>query len=74
VVTSNGGDVVKRSSSGQGQVRRLGQRMVDTIGQQSWLDRPSYRLEHALTLVFDPSRRFRRLHSLNHPAFGGVCL
>ena len=37
---------------GASQPRRWGQRMVDAVGRQNWLDRPSYRLEHALTIVF----------------------
>lgn len=48
--------------------------MVPTIGRQSWLDRPSYRVEHALTFVFAACGRHRErvsnfLHGtwLGHP-------
>ena len=33
-------------------MRWLGQRTVAAIGRQDWLDRPSYRLEHVLTIAF----------------------
>jgi nitrite reductase/ring-hydroxylating ferredoxin subunit/uncharacterized membrane protein len=33
-------------------VNGLGTRVLESLGRQQWLDRPSYRLEHALTLVF----------------------
>ena len=45
-----------------------------TLGQQAWLDRPSYRLEHALTFLFAALGRHRdrisnSLHGtwLGHP-------
>src|SRR6185312_11237358 len=38
--------------AGHSRVRWLGQRTVAAIGRQDWLDRPSYRLEHALTIAF----------------------
>jgi nitrite reductase/ring-hydroxylating ferredoxin subunit/uncharacterized membrane protein len=54
--------------------QRYGSRAIQTLGAQQWLDRPSYRLEHALTVVFAAfgSRRERvsnGLHGtwLGHP-------
>ena len=32
-------------------VRAVGDRVLSVLGQQSWLDRPGYRLEHALGFV-----------------------
>jgi uncharacterized membrane protein len=50
------------------------QTLLTTLGRQQWLDRPSYRLEHALTLVFAAFGRRREavsnaLHGtwLGHP-------
>lgn len=40
-------------------VRNAGLAVQTTIGQQKWLDRPSYRLEHALTFVFAAMGRYR---------------
>ena len=40
------------SNAADNSVREVGSRVVDTIGSQTWLDRPSYRLEHILTLAF----------------------
>ena len=33
-------------------VRAVGSRALSAVAQQEWLDRPSYRLEHVLTIVF----------------------
>lgn len=48
--------------------------MIDGVGRQEWLDRPSYRLEHGLTFVFAALGRHRErvtnaLHGtwLGHP-------
>lgn len=35
------------------EMQRLGPRLVAAIGRQEWLDRPSYRLEHVLTLLLN---------------------
>jgi len=50
------------------------QTLLTTLGRQQWLDRPSYRLEHALTLAFATLGRRREavsnaLHGtwLGHP-------
>ena len=55
-------------------VRNAGPAVLTTLGQQEWLDRPSYRLEHALTFVFAAMGRYRdrvgnALHGtwLGHP-------
>jgi len=54
--------------------QNLGPLAVTTLGRQQWLDRPSYRLEHALTLIFAAFGRRRELVSnalhgtwLGHP-------
>jgi nitrite reductase/ring-hydroxylating ferredoxin subunit/uncharacterized membrane protein len=44
--------MVERSRVVEDRVRDVGQQMLDMLGRQDWLDRPSYRLEHALTFVF----------------------
>lgn len=46
---------------------RIGSRVLAAIGRQEWLDRPSYRLEHLLTLVFNAlgSARDRLMNALN---------
>lgn len=45
----------------------IGSRVLAAIGRQEWLDRPSYRLEHVLTLVFNAlgSARDRVMNALN---------
>jgi nitrite reductase/ring-hydroxylating ferredoxin subunit/uncharacterized membrane protein len=55
-------------------IRNTGLRVRTTLGQQAWLDRPGYRLEHALTFVFAAMGRNRdrvsnTLHGtwLGHP-------
>ena len=55
-------------------VRDAGARFVETLARQTWLDRPSYRLEHALMFVFASFGRQRErvsnaLHGtwLGHP-------
>ena len=37
----------------------IGSRVLAAIGRQEWLDRPSYRLEHVLTLVVNALGRAR---------------
>jgi nitrite reductase/ring-hydroxylating ferredoxin subunit/uncharacterized membrane protein len=66
--------VVDELRSARESTRNLGPRAVTTLGRQQWLDRPSYRLEHALTLVFAAFGRRREsvsnaLHGtwLGHP-------
>src|SRR6476660_3604547 len=65
--------------SARERAQNLGPRAVTTLGRQQWLDRPSYRIEHALTLIFAAFGR-RREHVSNalhgtwlghplHPAF-----
>jgi nitrite reductase/ring-hydroxylating ferredoxin subunit/uncharacterized membrane protein len=54
--------------------RKFATRMLETLARQQWLDRPSYRLEHALTILFAACGRHRErianaLHGtwLGHP-------
>lgn len=55
-------------------IRDVGGRVLARLGQQTWLDRPSYRFEHLLTFVFAALGRHRErvsnaLHGiwLGHP-------
>ncbi len=55
-------------------IRTRGNQIIEALGRQVWLDRPSYRLEHLLTLVFAAFGRYRdrvsnALHGtwLGHP-------
>jgi nitrite reductase/ring-hydroxylating ferredoxin subunit/uncharacterized membrane protein len=66
--------VAELSNAADNSVRKTGSRVVDTLGSQIWLDRPSYRLEHILTLTFACLGRHRErvgnvLHGtwLGHP-------
>jgi nitrite reductase/ring-hydroxylating ferredoxin subunit/uncharacterized membrane protein len=40
-------------------VLNAGLSVQTTLGQQEWMDRPSYRLEHALTFLFAATGRYR---------------
>ena len=40
-------------------VRNAGHAVRTTLEQQDWLDRPSYRLEHALTFLYAAMGRYR---------------
>jgi nitrite reductase/ring-hydroxylating ferredoxin subunit/uncharacterized membrane protein len=58
----------------ENRIRGIGPVVLTTLGQQAWLDRPSYRLEHALTFLFATLGRNRdrvsnALHGtwLGHP-------
>lgn len=58
----------------ENRVRSTGPTVLTTLGRQAWLDRPSYRLEHALTFLFATLGRNRdrvsnALHGtwLGHP-------
>ena len=42
-----------------GRLRKLGPTVLSAIGRQEWLDRPSYRLEHLLSFVFNGLGRAR---------------
>lgn len=48
-------------------MRKVGPRVLATIERQDWLDRPSYRLEHILTLLFNAlgGMRDRVMNALN---------
>ena len=43
----------KRQVRRVSQVRRVGTRTVSAIGEQEWLDRPSYRFEHLLSYAYN---------------------
>lgn len=58
----------------ENRIRAAGLVVRTTLGRQAWLDRPSYRLEHALTFLFAAAGRYRdrvgnALHGtwLGHP-------
>jgi nitrite reductase/ring-hydroxylating ferredoxin subunit/uncharacterized membrane protein len=60
--------------SRDGRLRDVGARVLSAIGRQEWLDRPSYRLEHILSFVYNGMGRSRdrvtnALHGvwLGHP-------
>jgi hypothetical protein len=42
-----------------GRLRKFGPTVLSAIGRQEWLDRPSYRLEHLLSFVFNGFGRAR---------------
>jgi nitrite reductase/ring-hydroxylating ferredoxin subunit/uncharacterized membrane protein len=63
-----------RDLGAEDRVRYPGKRIVASLGRQTWLDRPSYRFEHVLTIVFAALGRHRdrvsgALHGtwLGHP-------
>ncbi len=64
----------ERSHHSSDRARDAGRAMPTTLGRQEWLDRPSYRLEHALTFLYAAMGRHRdrvsnALHGtwLGHP-------
>lgn len=66
--------MAKRWHNFEARVRTAGLAVRTTLGQQAWLDRPSYRLEHALMFAFAATGRYRdrvsnALHGtwLGHP-------
>lgn len=66
--------MVKLSNDAENPVRQVQSRVVAALGRQKWLDRPTYRLEHALTFAFASLGRHRdrvanALHGtwLGHP-------
>ena len=66
--------MVQNSRSTGHRIREAGSSVVSRVGRQEWLDRPSYRLEHARTFVFASCGRARErvsnfLHGtwLGHP-------
>jgi nitrite reductase/ring-hydroxylating ferredoxin subunit/uncharacterized membrane protein len=53
-------------------IRNFGTRVTKTLGRQQWLDRPSYRFEHALTLIFAAfGRRRERVSNVLHGTWLG---
>jgi nitrite reductase/ring-hydroxylating ferredoxin subunit/uncharacterized membrane protein len=64
--------VIARSHREKNGIRTIGSQVLCRIGRQSWLDRPSYRLEHALTLVFATfGRRRERVSNFLHGTWLG---
>jgi nitrite reductase/ring-hydroxylating ferredoxin subunit/uncharacterized membrane protein len=62
----------ERSHHAEDRVRDAGMGIAASIGRQSWLDRPSYRLEHALTFVFAAfGRKRERVANALHGAWLG---
>jgi nitrite reductase/ring-hydroxylating ferredoxin subunit/uncharacterized membrane protein len=66
--------VAERSNDAKNPVRQVESRALAALGRQRWLDRTTYRLEHALTFVFASFGRYRErgtnaLHGtwLGHP-------
>jgi nitrite reductase/ring-hydroxylating ferredoxin subunit/uncharacterized membrane protein len=66
--------VAELSNDAKNRVRRIQSHVLATLGRQTWLDRPTYRLEHVLTFVFASFGRHRErianaLHGtwLGHP-------
>jgi nitrite reductase/ring-hydroxylating ferredoxin subunit/uncharacterized membrane protein len=66
--------VAERLQHSSNRLRRTGLAVRTTLEKQEWLDRPSYRLEHALTFLFAAMGRYRdpvsnALHGtwLGHP-------
>lgn len=66
--------MAEQSHQYRDRVRNAGLAVQTTLGQQEWLDRPSYRLEHGLTFLFAAMGRHRErvsnvLHGtwLGHP-------
>ena len=72
--SDTGAVVVELSNDAGKRVRQIGSQALAALGRQTWLDRPSYRLEHALMFVFAAFGRHRErvvnvLHGtwLGHP-------
>jgi len=64
--------VAERSKDVDNPVRQAGSRAVAALGRQTWLDRPSYRLEHVLTFAFASLGRYReRITNLLHGTWLG---
>jgi nitrite reductase/ring-hydroxylating ferredoxin subunit/uncharacterized membrane protein len=64
--------VVDEPGSAPRRSRNYGRQAIGAIGRQRWLDRPSYRLEHALTLIFTAfGRRRERVSNALHGTWLG---
>lgn len=66
--------MIDQPCSAPQRARKYGPQAIAALGRQHWLDRPSYRLEHALTFIFAALGRHRErvsnvLHGtwLGHP-------
>jgi hypothetical protein len=64
--------VVEQSNNAKNPVQQIPGRALAALGRQTWLDRPSYRLEHALTFAFASLGRYReRISNLLHGTWLG---
>ncbi|MEZ0365669.1 Rieske 2Fe-2S domain-containing protein [Mycobacterium sp. pUA109] len=64
--------VVRPSRRIENKLHSVGQQVVSVLGRQSWLDRPSYRFEHAVSFAFFPLGRAReRVTNLLHGVWLG---
>jgi nitrite reductase/ring-hydroxylating ferredoxin subunit/uncharacterized membrane protein len=64
--------VVNAQRSTRQRTVKFGVRTIRALGRQHWLDRPSYRLEHALTLIFAAfGRRRDRVANVLHGTWLG---
>ena len=64
--------VVNEPRSAPERTRKYGSQAINTLGRQQWLDRPSYRLEHVLTLIFAAfGRRRERVSNVLHGTWLG---
>jgi nitrite reductase/ring-hydroxylating ferredoxin subunit/uncharacterized membrane protein len=66
--------MVDRFRHADGRLQKVGSQVLAAIGRQTWLDRPSYRLEHALSFAYNAlggarNRVTNALHGvwLGHP-------
>ena len=64
--------MAKRWNHFEDRVRNVGLAVRTTLGQQEWLDRPSYRLEHGLMFLFAATGRYRdRISNVLHGTWLG---
>ena len=64
--------MVNKARSAPERTRKYGSQAISTLGRQQWLDRPSYRLEHVLTLIFAAfGRRRERVTNVLHGTWLG---
>ena len=64
--------MVKERRFAPERTRSYGSQTIETLGRQQWLDRPSYRLEHVLTLIFAAfGRRRERVSNALHGTWLG---
>jgi nitrite reductase/ring-hydroxylating ferredoxin subunit/uncharacterized membrane protein len=64
--------VNERPRTAEKRIKNYGSKVIAGLGRQDWLDRPSYRLEHALTFVFAAFGRGRdRVSNILHGTWLG---